>query len=392
MQAPVAGAPRPVSITRPPLKSKFSAGNIMRVASRRQSNKKRRSIPPPAQHVRRHIAKSGSDCSTCFGDDKNRDSVVVANRLASDPAPVASTSNPASSQSSPRSRHPQPFVLESRMEKTDSITVFSSPVIEEFSLQPKRKARPPSSAAATKTSSVYYESSAPPIPRRASLEDTGFNAQYKLLDEKIVRSVVYKAVAARKVEERKLEERSKSVRSSHRSEESARSLQSSQSNRTTYSERPPRTSSVTPKRSKSMGAGMAGSPHLSTARRSGASTPSANSRSGSANATVDSYYNAKHSSTGSRAGTVRSSGSTGKFVRQSTPFDNKPLPSLPDEASAQGSSDPGRQSPSNSYAVTMPRIATFEDLMSKTNSTITESAEINSVKQVTMVAGRPELL
>ncbi|EPS36544.1 hypothetical protein H072_9878 [Dactylellina haptotyla CBS 200.50] len=384
MQAPTGASVRPTSITRPPLKPKFSAGNIMRMASRRQSTKKRRSIPPPAQNVRRHIAKSGSDCSTCFGDDKNRDSVVVAARPAGEHKP----STTVTTTPSPPTRNINSVAIENRLEKTDSIAIFSSPVIEEFSLQPKKKARPPSSAAATKTSSIYYEASAPPIPCRTSLEETGFNAQYKLLDEKIVRNVVYKAVAAKKAEEAKTEDVSKSARSSHRSEASSRSQQSSKSNRTTYPEKVGRTSVVTPKRSKSMAAGA--SPNLSTLRRSGTTSPSHSARSGSVRATIDNYYTGKHSSTGSRAGTVRSSGSTGGFVRHSTPFDNKPLPRLPDEASNHGSVDLGRNSTSAAGGILMPPIATFEDLMSKTNS-ITESVEISSIKQITMVAGHPEL-
>ncbi|KAK6525770.1 hypothetical protein TWF281_010815 [Arthrobotrys megalospora] len=404
MQAPTTATAtgRPLSMAREPLKPKFSAGNIMRLASKRQ--KKRRSIPPPAQHVRRHIAKSGSDCSTCFGDDKNRDSVVVAARLASDPrAPIVTTGiPPVSSTPSPRARDTTKLTILDRPEKTDSIAIFSSPIIEEFSLQPKNKYRPPSSAAATKTSSIYYESSAPPVPKRDSRDDTGFNAQYKLLDERLVRSVVYKAVASRKAEEeQRREQPSQSARSSHRSELSSKSLHSSKSQRTPQrtptSDRyqPTRSASVTPKRSKSMGAGVTSSPSLS-ARRSAAPTPASNSRSGSANATIDSYYNTKHSSTGSRAGTVRSSGSRsssfgGGFVRQSTPFDNKPLPRLPDEAPAPSSMDGGRRSTSPGGVILMPPIATFQDLMSKTSSTISESAEITSLKRVTMVAGHPEL-
>ncbi|KAF3184000.1 hypothetical protein TWF225_003924 [Orbilia oligospora] len=406
MQAPTTttAAGRPLSMAREPrepLKPKFSAGNIMRLASKRQ--KKRRSIPPPAQHVRRHIAKSGSDCSTCFGDDKNRDSIIVAARLASDPkAPIVTTGiPPVSSTPSPRSRDNTKLTILERPEKTDSITIFSSPVIEEFSLQPKNKFRPPSSAAATKTSSIYYESSAPPVPRRDSQDDTGFNSQYKLLDERLVRSVVYKAVASRKVEEEQRREQP-SARSSHRSEASGKSLHSSKSQRTPQrtpsSDRHQNTRSTTaaPKRSKSMGAGALSSPSLS-ARRSAAPTPSSTSRSGSANAIIDSSYNTKHSSTGSRAGTVRSSGSRassyGGFVRQSTPFDNKPLPRLPDEAAASSSTESGRRtaSPTPGGIILMPPIATFEDLMSKTSSTISESVEINSYKRVTMVAGHPEL-
>ncbi|KAF3311023.1 hypothetical protein TWF173_009025 [Orbilia oligospora] len=406
MQAPATttATGRPLSMAREPrepLKPKFSAGNIMRLASKRQ--KKRRSIPPPAQHVRRHIAKSGSDCSTCFGDDKNRDSIIVAARLASDPkAPIVTTGiAPVSSTPSPRSRDNTKLTILERPEKTDSITIFSSPIIEEFSLQPKNKFRPPSSAAATKTSSIYYESSAPPVPRRDSQDDTGFNSQYKLLDERLVRSVVYKAVASRKVEEEQRREQP-SARSSHRSEASGKSLHSSKSQRapqrTPSSDRQQNTRSTTatPKRSKSMGAGALSSPSLS-ARRSAAPTPSSTSRSGSANATIDSYYNTKHSSTGSRAGTVRSSGSRassyGGFVRQSTPFDNKPLPRLPDEAAASSSAESGRRtaSPTPGGIILMPPIATFEDLMSKTSSTISESVEINSYKRVTMVAGHPEL-
>ncbi|KAK6537496.1 hypothetical protein TWF694_011681 [Orbilia ellipsospora] len=396
MQAPNTASGRPTSISRPPLKPKFTAGNIMRMASLRQS-KKRRSIPPPAQNVRRHIAKSGSDCSTCFGDDKNRDSVVVANRLAEEPKnSTGTTTTPAStgSQPLPRPRNLNPSVIDDRAEKMDSIAIFSSPIIEEFSLQPKKKARPPSSAAATKTSSIYYESSAPPVPRRTSIEQTGFNAQYKLLDEKTVRNVVYKAVAARKAEEaQQLDESPRSARSSHRSEASSRSQRSSQSNQTTYSERMLRSSVITPKRSKSMVNSAATSPNLNGLRRSGTVTPAPHSRAGSAQATIDSYYNPKHSSTGSRAGTVRSSGSNG-FVRQSTPFDNKPLPRLPDEASSQSNVEFASQAVStsgNGGTMVMPPIATFEDLMSKTSSIITETAEINSIKQVTMVAGHPEL-
>ncbi|RVD89772.1 uncharacterized protein DFL_000765 [Arthrobotrys flagrans] len=405
MQAPTAtAAGRPLSMAREPrepLKPKFSAGNIMRLASKRQ--KKRRSIPPPAQHVRRHIAKSGSDCSTCFGDDKNRDSIIVAARLASDPkAPIVTTGvPPVSSTPSPRARDTTKLTILERPEKTDPIAIFSSPIIEEFSLQPKNKFRPPSSAAATKSSSIYYECSAPPVPRRDSQDDTGFNSQYKLLDEKLVRSVVYKAVSSRKEEQRR-EKPSQPARSSHRSEVSGKSLHSSKSQRTpqrtpsTDKHQPTRLATVTPKRSKSMGAGAATSPSLST-RRSAAPTPSSTSRSGSANATIDSYYDTKHSSTGSRAGTVRSSGSRssshGGFVRQSTPFDNKPLPRLPDEASSSGSAESGHPtaSPTPGGIILMPPIATFEDLMSKTSSTISESVEINSFKRVTMVAGHPEL-
>ncbi|KAK6507583.1 hypothetical protein TWF481_006010 [Arthrobotrys musiformis] len=409
MQAPTtttaAPTARPLSMAREPrepLKPKFSAGNIMRLASKRQ--KKRRSIPPPAQHVRRHIAKSGSDCSTCFGDDKNRDSVIVAARLVSDPIPIVTAGiPPVSSTPSPRARETTKLTILERPEKTDSIAIFSSPIIEEFSLQPKNKFRPPSSAAATKTSSIYYESSAPPVPRRDSQDDTGFNSQYKLLDERLVRSVVYKAVASRKAEEvPKRDQPSESARSSHRSEVSGKSLHSSKSQRTPQrtpsSDRhqPIRSASVTPKRSKSMGAGALSSPSLST-RRSAAPTPSSTSRSGSAVATIDSYYNTKHSSTGSRAGTVRSSGSRsssyGGFVRQSTPFDNKPLPRLPDEASSSSSTERSRltASPAPGSIIQMPPIATFEDLMSKTSSAFSESVGVNSFKRVTMVAGHPEL-
>ncbi|KAK6336802.1 hypothetical protein TWF718_009590 [Orbilia javanica] len=406
MQAPATTATgRPLSMAREPrepLKPKFSAGNIMRLASKRQ--KKRRSIPPPAQHVRRHIAKSGSDCSTCFGDDKNRDSIIVAARLASDPqAPIVTTGiPPVSSTPSPRSRDTTKLTVLERPEKTDSIAIFSSPIIEEFSLQPKNKFRPPSSAAATKTSSIYYESAAPPVPRRDSQDDTGFNSQYKLLDERLVRSVVYKAVTSRKVEEdQRREQPSHSTRSSHQSEVSGKSLHSSRSQRTPQrtpssdKHQPTRSTTVTPKRSKSMGAGAITSPSPST-RRSAAPTPTSTSKSGSANGTIDSYYNTKHSSTGSRAGTVRSSGSHsssyGGFVRQSTPFDNKPLPRLPDEASSSYT-DSGRltASPTPGGLIIMPPIATFEDLMSKTSSTISESIEVNSFKRVTMVAGHPEL-
>ncbi|KAF3908272.1 hypothetical protein AA313_de0205384 [Arthrobotrys entomopaga] len=402
MQSPNTASGRPLSISRPPLKPKFTAGNIMRMASLRQS-KKRRSIPPPMQKVRRHIAKSGSDCSTCFGDDKNRDSVIVVARLAEEPknststnttTTTTTTTTSTASQPQPRPRALNTALIEDRTEKMDSVAVFSSPIIEEFSLQPKKKARPPSSAAATKSSSVYYESSAPPVPRRTSLEQTGFNAQYKLLDENNVRNVVYKAVAARKAEEaQQTEESPRSARSSHRSEASSRSKRSSQSNQTTYSERILRTSVLAPKRSKSMINSPAASPNLHGIRRSGITTPVPQSRAGSAHATIDSYYNPKHSSTGSRACTVRSSGSNG-FVRQSTPFDNKPLPKLPDEVSSQNSVDFASQTVSgngNGAIMVMPPIATFEDLMSKTSSIITDNAEINSIKQVTLVAGHPEL-
>ncbi|KAK6343441.1 hypothetical protein TWF730_011030 [Orbilia blumenaviensis] len=396
MQAPSTATGRPLSMTREPrepLKPKFSAGNIMRLASKRQ--KKRRSIPPPAQHVRRHIAKSGSDCSTCFGDDKNRDSVIVAARLASDAPVVTDGVPPVSSTPSPRARDTTKLTILERPEKTDSIAIFSSPIIEEFSLQPKNKYRPPSSAAATKTSSIYYESSAPPVPRRDSSDDTGFSAQYKILDEKLVRSVVYKAVTSRKAEEEQRREQP-SARSSHRSEVSGKSLHSSKSQRTPTSDKyqPTRSATVTPKRSKSMGAGAMGSPSPSS-RRSAAPTPTSNSRSGSANATIDSYYNTKHSSTGSRTATVRSSGSRsssyGGFVRQSTPFDNKPLPSLPDEASSNPAEGSRQVAVPPGGVILMPPIATFEDLLSKTSSTISETAEITSFKRVTMVAGHPEL-
>ncbi|KAK6346749.1 hypothetical protein TWF696_006860 [Orbilia brochopaga] len=402
MQAPTTVSRQPSqSNVRQPLKVRLGAGNIMRTSSKKQMAK-RRSIPPPSNRqapVRRHIAKAGSDCSTCFGDDKNRDSVIMVARLAGagtrQPV-VISASAPVSSQSSPRSRNYGTLMVADRQEKADSITIFSSPIIEEFSLQPKRKCRPPSSAAATKTSSLYYENSAPPVPKRDSIEDTGFTAQYKLLDEKIVRNAVYKAAAARKAEENhKAEEHLRSVRSSQRSGETSPSAKSTQSNKTTFSERVPRSSTVAPKRSRSMGPAATDPRSPAALRRSETASPSVKSKKGSPHGTIDSYYNnSKHSSTGSKPGTPRSKGTGrssggGGFVRQSTPFDNKPLPKLPDEALAS-SSERGSKTSASGVIVTGP-IATFEDLMSGTASSISESAEINSITQVTMVAGHPEL-
>ncbi|KAJ6256927.1 hypothetical protein Dda_7810 [Drechslerella dactyloides] len=402
MQAPTTVSRQPSQTnSRQPLRVRLAAGNIMRISSKRQVAK-RRSIQPPSKEVRRHIAKAGSDCSTCFGDDKNRDSVIMVARLAgagSRQPVVISASAPVSSQSSPRSRNPNAFMVADRPEKADSITIFSSPIIEEFSLQPKRKCRPPSSAAATKTSSLYYEHSAPPVPKRSSTEDTGFTAQYKLLDEKIVRSAVYKAAAARKAEEKhKAEEQHpRSNRSSQRSGETSPSAKSTQSNKTTFSERAPRSSTVAPKRSRSMGPAVTDPRSPAALRRSETASPSVKSKNGSGHVTIDSYNNAKHAkhpSTGSRAGavTARSNGtrsSAGGFVRQSTPFDNKPLPKLPDEALANA---PERRSKTSASGVVVTGpIATFEDLMSGTASSISESAEINSITQVTLVAGHPEL-
>ncbi|KAF3903096.1 hypothetical protein ABW21_db0203855 [Orbilia brochopaga] len=406
MQAPTAVSRQPSqSNVRQPLKVRLGAGNIMRTSTKKQVAK-RRSIPPPSNRqepVRRHIAKAGSDCSTCFGDDKNRDSVIMVARLAGagNKQPVViSASAPVSSQSSPRSRNYNALLVTERPEKADSITIFSSPIIEEFSLQPKRKCRPPSSAAATKTSSLYYEHSAPPVPRRDSIDDTGFTAQYKLLDEKIVRTAVYKAAAARKAEENhKAAENVRSAKSSQRSGEISPSAKSTQSNKTTSSERTPRPSTVAPKRSRSMGPAATDPRSPAALRRSDTASPSVKSKKGSAHGTIDSYYNTskhsspKHSSTGSKTATVRSNGTRssggGGFVRQSTPFDNKPLPKLPDEALTSGS-ERGSKSSASGAVVTGP-IATFEDLMSGTASSISESAEISSITQVTMVAGHPEL-
>ncbi|KAF3937338.1 hypothetical protein ABW19_dt0203455 [Dactylella cylindrospora] len=368
---------RPVSIAKSPLKTKFSAGNIMRTRKRSGKNK-RRSIPPPHQPVRRHIGRTHSDCSSCFCDDDKRDSLVIAARHVSPKQPTVTPAAPAgSSPSSPHLRSIDIGAAMARSEKTDSIAIFTSPIIEEFSLQPKKKARPPSSAAATKTSSIYYETTPPPVPKRTSEEETGFHAQYRLLDERTVRSVVNKAVALKKADEKKMEALvAKSARSSHRSEKSSRS------------------STAAPKRSSSMGHASK-SPTPSGLRRSGTTANSLHSKGASPSVTIESCYKDKHSSTGSRTGTVNSGGSRSSsamgFRRQSTPFDNKPLPKLPDDASINGSVDLGRPSVSPTGGMVMPPIATFEDLMSQTTSSINESAEINSVKQVTMVAGHPEL-
>lgn len=309
------GSGRPVSMVRSPLKSKFSAGNIMR--TRKKAVNKRRSILPP-QHqkkgVQRHMARSGSDCSTCFCDDENRDSLVIAPRHVQSRRPnFDSTPSASDSASSSPNLQKIDFVLAN--EKTDSVQMFTSPIIEEFSLQPKKKVRPPSSACATKTSSIYYGDAPPPIPKRFSTEELGINAQFKILDEKVVRKAVDQVVAqkkAEKVQQQKQESRASSKAQASRSSSRHQSTRSSMA----YS---------TPKRSSSMGPMKSPNINASGLRRSGTTSYS---KSGSANASIDSYYQSKHSSNGSRPVTLQSAGSGSRssssmgFRRQSTPFDN----------------------------------------------------------------------